>query len=265
MKTLTFSYIINTWLCWEKEGVSLVFAYTQVSSLNETEAHVYNYVLNNKEKVLEESIRELAHDTHVSTATIVRFCKKLGCEGFLELKYKLKESITEEEHKEYVEGSSFYDFANYANSRKYLENIKRVADLIRQANSFFTLGIGGHGEYAKHVARRFSQIGYSCFGIVDKYYPMPNVPEGQKSVVLIAYDKKRENLIFEVIRKYKAKNYTIILFTAEDIGILEHLCDEVIYVSDGQVKMGEIVSDIPLLYTLERIMKELVNKHKQLY
>ena len=234
----------------------MVFTYTQVNSLNETEAHVYNYVLNNKEKVLEKSIRELAHDTHVSTATIVRFCKKLGCEGFLELKYKLKKSITEEEHKEYVEGSSFYDFANYANSRKYLENIKRAADLIRQANSFFTLGIGGHGEYAKHVARRFSQIGYSCFGIVDKYYPMPNVPEGQKSVVLIAYDKKRENLIFEVIRKYKAKNYTIILFTAEDIGILEHLCDEVIYVSDGQVKMGEIVSDIPLLYTLERSVKQ---------
>lgn len=185
----------------------MIFTYTQVNSLNETEAHVCNYVLNNKEKVLEESIRELAHDTHVSTATIVRFCKKVGCVGFLELKYKIKESITEEKHREYVEGSSFLDFADYVNSKKYLESIKRAADLIRQANSFFTLGIGGHGEYAKHIARRFSQIGYSCFGIVDKYYPMPNVPEGQKSVVLIAYDKKRENLIFEVIRKYKTKNY----------------------------------------------------------
>ena len=265
MKTLTFSYIINKRLYWEKEGVLLVFTYTQVNSLNETEAHVYSYVVNNKEKVLEESIRELAHDAHVSTATIVRFCKKLGCEGFLELKYKLKESITEEEYKECVEGSSFSDFVQYTNSKKYLENIERAADLIRQANTFFTLGIGGHGEYAKHIARRFSQIGYSCFGIVDKYYPMPIVPEGQKSVVLVAYDKKRGNLIFEVIRKYKAKNYTIILFTDEDIGILEHLCDEVIHVSDGQVKRGEIVSGIPLLYTLEEIMKELVNKHKQLY
>ena len=103
------------------------------------------------------------------------------------------------------------------------------------------------------------------FITVDKYYPMPIVPEGQKSVVLAAYDKKRGDLVFEVIRKYKAKNYTIILFTDEDIGILEHLCDEVIHVSDGPVKRGEIVSGIPLLYTLEEIMKELVNKHKQLY
>lgn len=238
-------------------GVSLVFTYTQVSSLNETEVHIYNYVLNNKEKVLDESIRELAQDAHVSTATIVRFCKKLGCEGFLELKYKLKESLTEEEHKEYVEASSFFEFADFVNSDQYLESIKRTADLIRKADSFFTLGIGGHGEYAKHIARRFSQIGYPCFGVVDKYYPMPTVPEGQKSVVLIAYDKSRESLIFEVIRKYKAKNYTTILFTAEDIGVLEHLCDEVIFTSDGFVMTDQVISNIPLIYTFEKIMREL--------
>ena len=257
MKILSFSYTIKYGLVGEG-GVSLVFTYTQVSSLNETEVHIYDYVLNNKEKVLDESIRELAHDAHVSTATIVRFCKKLGCEGFLELKYKLKESLTEEEHKEYVEASSFFEFADFVNSDQYLESIQRTADSIREANSCFTLGIGGHGEYAKHIARRFSQIGYSCFGVVDKYYPMPKVPEGQKSVVLIAYDKSIESLIFEVIRKYKAKNYTIILFTAVDIGVLEHLCDEVVYISDGQVNMGELISGIPLLYTLERIMKELL-------
>lgn len=47
------------------------FTYTQVSSLNETEAQVYNYVMMNRNKVMDESIRELAHDTHVSTATVI--------------------------------------------------------------------------------------------------------------------------------------------------------------------------------------------------
>ena len=77
----------------------MAFTYTQVNSLNATEAHIYNYVVQNKEKVLDESIRELAIDVHVSTAIIVRFCKKLGCEGFMELKYKLKESINDEEYR----------------------------------------------------------------------------------------------------------------------------------------------------------------------
>lgn len=56
-------------------GISLAFTYTQVNNLNETEAHVYNYIMQNKEKILDESIRELANDVHVSTATIVRFIR----------------------------------------------------------------------------------------------------------------------------------------------------------------------------------------------
>lgn len=99
-------------------GVSLAFTYTQVKNLNETEAHVYNYIMQNKEKILDESIRELANDVHVSTATIVRFCKKLGCEGFIELKYKLEEAITEEEYKDQIAVSSFVDFTDHIHSKK---------------------------------------------------------------------------------------------------------------------------------------------------
>lgn len=86
LKSVTNKYILIQRAY--KEGViSLMFTYTQVNSLNETEAHVYNYIMQNKEKVLDASIRELASETHVSTATVVRFCKKLGCEGFIEFKY----------------------------------------------------------------------------------------------------------------------------------------------------------------------------------
>ena len=67
------------------------FTYSQVESFNETETYVYNYVVKNTKKVLSESIRELANHTNVSTATVIRFCKKVGCSGFTELKYKLKE------------------------------------------------------------------------------------------------------------------------------------------------------------------------------
>ena len=36
------------------------------------------------------SVRDLAECTHVSTATVVRFCQKLDCNGFVEFKTKLK-------------------------------------------------------------------------------------------------------------------------------------------------------------------------------
>lgn len=234
------------------------FTYTQVNSLNETEAHVYNYVMQNKEKVLDESIRELAGDVHVSTATIVRFCKKLGCEGFMELKYKLKESINDEEYKGQIEISSFADFTEHINSQKYLESIKRTADYIKNANHFYVSFLGPYGDFAKFIARSFSHIGYSCYGILDKYYPLPKLSYGESTVVIIGYNKLVDKAIFEEVKKYKENKCTVILITAEDIGVLEHLCDEVIYTSDGFVMTGQIISNIPLMYTFEKIMRELL-------
>lgn len=86
------------------------FTYSQVESLNETETYVYNYVVKNTKKVLSESIRELANDTHVSTATVMRFCKKMGCEGFTELKYRLKENVEVQKTKEDDVNDQFDDF-----------------------------------------------------------------------------------------------------------------------------------------------------------
>ena len=38
------------------------------------------------EAVLQMSVRELAEKTYVSTASIIRFCQKMGCDGFVEFK-----------------------------------------------------------------------------------------------------------------------------------------------------------------------------------
>jgi DNA-binding MurR/RpiR family transcriptional regulator len=68
-----------------------MFAYSQVEKLNEAEMCVYNYVVKNLKHILNLSVRELADEVHVSTATVMRFCKKMGYSGFSELKYKIKE------------------------------------------------------------------------------------------------------------------------------------------------------------------------------
>jgi DNA-binding MurR/RpiR family transcriptional regulator len=40
-------------------------------------------------------IRELADETYVSTATILRFCRKVNYEGFSEFKVKLKMQLND--------------------------------------------------------------------------------------------------------------------------------------------------------------------------
>ncbi len=112
------------------------FTYAQVSSLNETEAQVYNYVMMNRDKVMDESIRELAHDTHVSTATVIRFCKKMGCSGFLELKYKLKDHIHTQSIKAKQDSTNFMSFVAYTNTKQYQDGIQEAAEIIQSADFF---------------------------------------------------------------------------------------------------------------------------------
>ena len=47
-----------------------MFSYSQIKSLNDLEISVYNYIMDNKDKVRYMKIRELAVESHVSTTTI---------------------------------------------------------------------------------------------------------------------------------------------------------------------------------------------------
>ena len=141
--------------------------------------------------------------------------------------------------------------------KKILESIKRTADYIKEADYFFISFLGLYGDLAKFLARSFSHIGYRCNGIVDNYYPIPELADGESAIVIIGYNKIANKAIFEEVKKYKEMKYTVIAVTAEEVGFLEHLCDEVIFTSDGFVMTDQVISNIPLMYTFEKIMREL--------
>lgn len=235
----------------------LEFTYSQVESLNETETYVYNYVVKNTKKVLNESIRELANDTHVSTATIMRFCKKMGCEGFTELKYRLKENVEIQETKEDDANNQFDSFIERVESSDYLESIRRAAEIIKQSDLILTLGIGTTGDFAKYTSRLLSGMGYCCYGVDGAAYPVQKVTEGHQGVIIAFYESLQKKLLFEEIYRYKNKNYMIIMLTNTNMGSMEHLCDEVIHISDGSVMLGKIHSGIPMLYAVEKLAYEL--------
>lgn len=233
------------------------FTYSQVESLNETETYVYNYVVKNTKKVLNESIRELANNTHVSTATVMRFCKKMGCEGFTELKYRLKESEEVQEFEEDDVNNQFDGFIEKVKSSEYLNSIHRAAEIIKNSDEILTLGIGTNSDFAKYASRLLSHVGYYCYGVDGTDYPIQRVFKGHQGVVIAFYERLQKKLLFEEIYRYKNKNYMIIMITKDNMGSMEHVCDEVIHVSDGSVMLGKIYSGIPMIYTVEMLACEL--------
>lgn len=65
--------------------------------LTPTELQLAQYILKHKEQIQRLSIQELSNRTFVSKSAIHRFCKKVGLEGFNELKIKLMQDLTQKE------------------------------------------------------------------------------------------------------------------------------------------------------------------------
>ena len=70
-----------------------MFSEEMICSLNNLELEVYKYVVRNADKVCYMRIREFADAAHVSTSTILRFCKKAGCDGYAEFKIRLRQHL----------------------------------------------------------------------------------------------------------------------------------------------------------------------------
>ena len=66
---------------------------TVIKSLSSGELSILRYVYENMDDVLHMSIQELSKQVSYSTATILRFCKKLGFYGFAEFKYALRSEM----------------------------------------------------------------------------------------------------------------------------------------------------------------------------
>ena len=82
------------------------------------------------------SVRDLAKATHVSTATIVRFCQKLDCQGFVEFKTKLKlfnEGLLLPDIDDEID--VILEFFNYARSEDFKENTAKFVEYVDNAQS----------------------------------------------------------------------------------------------------------------------------------
>ena len=93
-----------------------MFDIEKIKKLNETEFQIYNFLMDHVAEVSKMTIRELAQMTHVSAATIVRFCRHLGFAGFSELKFHMTQA-------DHYEPSLESYYANFLELNSFLKGL----------------------------------------------------------------------------------------------------------------------------------------------
>ena len=238
----------------------MIFTYEQISKLNDTELIVYNYIVKNVNKVLNMNIRELALESHVSTATITRFCHKLDCDGFVEFKIELKRFNEVNKMPEIDDEITMLNqFFEYSKGKEFQDNINEAVNYIIDSNFVVCLGIGQSGSMAKYAARFFSNIGYYSQSIDYPFYPPPT--DHFEKCLLIAFSNSGETKeVIDQLRLYRGVQSRIISITNESNSTIAKMADLTIPYFIKKVILPStknISSQVPVVYIIERICRKL--------
>lgn len=147
--------------------------FTNYNNLYEAEKRIADYVIKNQQEVIDMTVSELASESNVSEATIIRFCKKCNMKGFHDLKINIaKEMMSSKENNT----SNDIDINNIDQSLKNIlankieelkqtvammdaEAIKEMLDLIKKARIVQFVAVGNTIPVALDGAYKFNQMG----------------------------------------------------------------------------------------------------------
>lgn len=237
-----------------------MFTYEVIQSFNELEMSIYNFIVQNKQKVIYMKIRELSEAAHVSTTTVLRFCKKVGCSGYSEFKLKLKMYLQNELVKPpELDISVLRDFLNRAEMEAYQTAINKAVEILKQATAIIFIGTGSSGMIGKYGARYFNNVGYLSLCIDDPFTPV--LRGGNKSLVVIALSVSgttKETL--QLADQLKRQNCPLISITNSANSTLAQMsdCNISYYIPQMRVQdEWDITSQIPVLFTLETLGRRL--------
>jgi DNA-binding MurR/RpiR family transcriptional regulator len=242
-------------------GGQTMFLVERVKSLNDLEMGVYKYIMAHRDKVKHMRIRELADASHVSTSTVLRFCKKMGCGGYAEFKVMYKHYLEGEKKQAVTEDvSEVMDFLKKSSSVEFEQKLDQIVDIIANTRRIIFIGSGMSGIVAKYGARNFSSMGKFSLYIDEPHYPT----EGrifENALVIICSVSGESNDTIKHLTRFKKENCVTVSITNSENSTIAKMSDHNIayYTTYIKIKEYDITTQIPAISIIERIGRKLFN------
>jgi len=228
-------------------------------SLPPSERKVVDFILDNFEEVIRMTLAELAQRSGVSDATVVRLCRSLGFNNFLELKISLTRSIDSSSrliHDDVREGDSSGTVA-----RKVLrtaiqavqdtlqvlddEAFDRAVDLVFNADRVMIAGVGTSGPLAHELYNRLIRLRMNCHVHTDIYLQVVEAAllTERDTVVLISQNGTTIGPI-RTAMEARRKGAKIIVITGNSVSELSELADVILLTVSHETRLETIDSRV---------------------
>lgn len=195
--------------------------------LNDNDLHIWKYILRHRERCKKMSIQELAAACNLSHTTVLRFARKLGLDGYSELKHCLKWA----DEKETKIGTDEIDLC-CEDVIRTMETIKKrdcsdLFDLFTQAERIYAFGTGQvQKDAAEELKKNFLYLDQQIINLDGEKEIEIILNYTQEKDVFILLSHSGENpFIVDIAKKLKKKGSHIVSYTRIGNNTLSRLSD----------------------------------------
>lgn len=228
----------------------------------EVDFHIHNYILQNIHTISHMTIRELADKTNVSTATILRFCKKSGFSSFVELKNMIDQHNIIDQNTSCTDSYYFTDIKRFFDSfykTTIPQKIHNIAKEIKKSQITLCVGIGNSGYVASYAGRILSQLDLTAIAITEPYFSIPNIIGNQGIALIFSVSGETDDTI-TLCERLRQKQYKICAITNSTNTHLARLSDYVIDYKMTNINRNTYIdqsTQIPPILILEMLRETL--------
>lgn len=237
-----------------------MFSTEIIKSYNELEMIVYNYVIKHRTEVIYMTVRELADEAHVSSSTIMRFCRKTGCEGYSEFKIKLKMYLQDKEKTEIRDSKAdIYHFFKSFDSKENEQRLQEASNIIRDSKLVIFMGIGTSGILGNYGARMFANVNKFSLCIEDPFYPITDSMLEGTAVIALSVSGETINTL-DLVNQFRRKHCKLISITNDNLSTLAKLSDvNLSYFMTEKKIHGHVnlTTQVPVIYLLDELTRRL--------
>lgn len=211
--------------------------------LNKNENYLLKYILENTEKIANMKIQDLSKYTFTSTATIVRFCKKLGYCGYSEFKANLVNSIRKENNKDSQKEKGIFLFDDIVKTRDLINEdlIEDVIKMINTAEKIDFYGEGSSKDVCIDMSRKFQLVGKNCRYFNDSSIMYATANDLNEKTLIFAISMSGETAqVIRAVNIAKTKGCKIVSVTGIGYNTLANLSSRCIFIFSSEYEINNI-------------------------
>ena len=229
---------------------------------------VADYLLQHADEAQSLSISSLARECNVAEATVFRFCRALGFDGYHEMRIALAQANatgTMSSQRELQPGASTETLFEHASARLFTaingtqnalsaEAVDEAARMLREAKQVFCFGQGGSMLLANDICARFASLSTKFRTSGDSHLQLltASLMNEADVVLFVSYSGATRDMM-ETLRTAKAAGAKIILLTHYEDSPGASLADVVLRcgAQESPLDSGSIPIKVAVLYVGE--------------